>query len=528
MSKMKIAKKEFFLFLVFLAALIILPSLSRAAPPEAIQSVAEKLDRWEVEEAWGEVKGLLSREPKDAGVLELASQVAFHRGDYQEALSLIRDAVRLKEDDGKIRGLALFMEGAAAVITPLKRFESPHFIIALDEKQDGILVDYIVDGLEKTYRLMAQRYGFESKEKIRAEIFPDARAFYFASTLSVRDIEVTGAVGVTQFNKLMVLSPRALVYGYRWLDSLSHEYLHYLIMKVTGNKAPIWFHEGLAKYEETRWRSGPSYLSPLYQTLLTKALSEGKLIGFEKMEPSLVKLETPEEVQLAYAQAASAIDFIVSRAGPEGLNEIMRRMAASGSKGAAGPLRETLRWSFPEFEEKWRNFLSSKGLREAENLRVRPFRVKEGKATEEYLDMEEIKSMVARNRAHLGDLLKERGRMGAAVLEYRRALAETRDPVPILNRLGAVLISLNRDEEALDLLKRAEKLAPDHPTVYHHLGKAYLHLKNFTAAEGAFQNGIQINPFDPETHQGLAVAYERLGDQAAALKEKEIAGRLIR
>ena len=115
---------------------------------------------------------------------------------------------------------------------------------------------------------MARRYGFQAKEKVRVEIFPDTRAFFYASTLSARDIEVSGAVGVTQFNKLMLLSPRALVYGYRWLDSISHEYMHYLIVKLTANKAPIWFHEGLAKYEETRWRSGPSYLSPLYQNLL--------------------------------------------------------------------------------------------------------------------------------------------------------------------------------------------------------------------------------------------------------------------
>jgi hypothetical protein len=155
---------------------------------------------------------------------------------------------------------------------------------------------------------VAKQNGFQTKEKIRVEIFPDTKAFYFASSLSARDIEVAGAVGLTNFNKLMVLSPRALVYGYRWLDAISHEYMHYLIVKLTSNKAPIWFHEGLAKYEETRWRNGPSYLSLLYQTLLARALAERKLIGFDRMEPSLLRLETPEEVQLAYAQAASAIE----------------------------------------------------------------------------------------------------------------------------------------------------------------------------------------------------------------------------
>ena len=83
------------------------------------------------------------------------------------------------------------------------------------------------------------------------------------------------------------------------------------------------------------WRSGPSYLSPLYQTLLARALADGRLIRFERMEPSLIKLETPEDVQLAYAQAASAIEFIIAKAGHDGLREIMRRMAASGTKGAS-------------------------------------------------------------------------------------------------------------------------------------------------------------------------------------------------
>lgn len=374
---------------------------------------------------------------------------------------------------------------------------------------------------------MAQRYGFESGEKIRVEVFPDTRAFYLASTLSARDIEVAGAVGVTQFNKLMVVSPRALVHGYRWLDALSHEYLHFLIMKLTGNKAPIWFHEGLAKYEETRWRNGPSYLSTGYQNLLASALAGGKLIRFEKMEPSLVKLETPEEVQLAYAQAASAIEFIESRT-PGGVKEIMKHMADSASKGAAEPIRDVLGLSFPEFEESCRKFLASKELKETEGARVRSLKVKEGKVNEEYLDMEEIKSLVARNRAHLGELLEERGRSAAAVLEYRRALADARDSVPILNRLAASLIHLNREGEALELLLRAKGLYSDHPTIYHNLGKTYLGLKDFKAAREAFQESIQINPFNPETHQGLAIAHDTLGDPGAAGKEKEIAQKLSR
>jgi len=163
--------------------------------------------------------------------------------------------------------------------------KTPHFVILFDEKQDGILLSYLTGALEKTFQVMADQYGFRPKEKVRVELFPDARAFYLASTLSVRDIEVTGAVGLTKFNKLQFLSPRALVYGYRWLDAISHEYMHYLIVKLTANKAPIWFHEGLAKYEETRWRNGPSYLSPLYQSLLAEAQAKGSSSASRRWNP---------------------------------------------------------------------------------------------------------------------------------------------------------------------------------------------------------------------------------------------------
>ena len=474
------------------------------------------------------MKGLLDKDPKDIDLLELASLTAFYRGDYQEAQRLMKSALSLGGEDERKKGFALFFEETIGVVAPFKKYESPHFLIFLDEKQDAILADYLMDTLEKTYKIMAEKYGFKPKERIRIEVFPDAKAFSFASTLSARDIEVTGAVGLAKFNKLMVLSPRALVYGYRWLDAISHEFMHYLIVRMTANKAPIWFHEGLAKYEEARWRNGSSYLSPVHQTLLARGLTDGKLITFARMEPSLIKLETPEDVQMAYAQAALAIDFIISKVGHEGLEKVIKRMAASRERGAGEAIQEILGLRFDAFENQWKEYLASKGLKEVSGVHVRRYKIKEGRADEERLDMSEIKSMISRNRAHLGDLLTERGRMEAAVLEYRRALADANDSVPIMNRLSNVLISLGKDGEALEMLKRAQELSPDHPSIYTHMGKIYLKFKDYRRAEEAFQASLQISPFNPEIHFGLATALEMLGDKTAGQKEREIGERLRR
>jgi tetratricopeptide (TPR) repeat protein len=95
-----------------------------------------------------------------------------------------------------------------------------------------------------------------------------------------------------------------------------------------------------------------------------------------------------------------------------------------------------------------------------------------------------------------------------------------------MNRLSSALIDLGRDEEALEFLKRAKDISPDHPSIYTHLGGAYLKLKDFERAKEAFEDSIQINPFNPEAHLGMANTCEMMGDQSGATKEREIAKRL--
>ena len=160
-------------------------------------------------------------------------------------------------------------------------------------------------------------------------------------------------------------------------------------------------------------------------------------------------------------------------------------------------------------------------------MTLRRYKIKEGKFDEERMDMGEIKSLVAKNKAHLGDLLKERGRMEAAVLEYRRALNEAGDSVPIMNKLSSALMAISRNEEALEILKRAKAISPDHPTIHTALGQTYLKLNDYKQAKESFWTSLEINPFNPEVHLGLATAYEQLGDWTSSLKERGIAKKLI-
>src|SRR5437899_6899078 len=178
--------------------------------------------------------------------------------------------------------------------------ETAHFRSLLDPEKDAALVPYLSEVLERSYTRLGDIFELLPTEKIRVEVFPTPDLFYPASSLSARDIEVSGAIGICKFNKIMLLSPRNLAHGYRWTDSLSHEYIHYIVVHLSDNHAPIWLHEGMAKFFESAWRLPPGTgLDRRSESLLAHALKHNCFVGFINFDPSLVKIVTNYQVQLA-------------------------------------------------------------------------------------------------------------------------------------------------------------------------------------------------------------------------------------
>ena len=518
-----------FLSAVFLCLALAVPAA--AAETEPFKAGEELLDAWRTRDAEELAARALKENAKSAPALDFDARVKFYQGRYGEALAQLDRALAIESTDQRRQALKLFTQLTIDVHKNLRRHESAHFVLFVDEKRDGILAAHALDTLEKTYQAVGAELGYFPKEKVRVEIAPDAPSFNAISTLSLRDIEETGAVGICKFNKLMIISPRALSFGYRWLDSLSHEYLHYAIVGLTNNQAPIWLHEGMARFYETRWRkpappadAAEDYLTPANQTLLVRALAKNQFVGFQKMEPSLIHLESPEQVQLAYAEAASAIDFINQSKGRSGIRELL---AALNHRPTPEAIAKIYGLSFEAFEGKWKDFLKAKGLKEIEGSRVRRLRVKKDqREDEEIVELREIQSAVARNRTHLADQLLARGRSAAAVNEYRRALDVSPNSPVILNKLGRVMIGLNRADEAVPLLKKALDVDPDNVNAFVQLGRAYHATKSFKESRAVLEEAIQINPYNPLIYRLLGDAYAALGEHEKARLTKATLDRL--
>jgi tetratricopeptide (TPR) repeat protein len=486
------------------------------------------LDRWQPEAArqWAEKR--LASEPQHPGWRFLLSEALFDLGHYADALETLDSLLKVAPHP-RIQAYREFVAQTIQSTATLQPIETAHFRVFLDPEQDAALAPYITDVLEQSYQRLGDVFGFTPPEKMRVEIFPTTATFYPASSLSTRDIEVSGAIGICKFNKIMLLSPRNLARGYRWTDALSHEYIHYIVVQLSHNRAPIWLHEGIAKYFESAWRLPQvAWLDRRSESLLAHALKHNSFVGFKNMDPSLVKLDTTYQVQLAYAEASSAIDFIVQQRGTAGLVQVLHELRQTKDGGAAEAVARVMSLTFDAFQEHWRQFLAAKQLQEHQGVHLPRFELKqEGKMPTDELQ-QELQSSTARMRARLGDRLRQTGRVPAAAMEYRRALEQDPYSPYLLNKLAVALMAQGEWLQALPHLQRALQLSSDDGGTYTNLGRLYIALQDYEQARAALSEAVQINPFDPAVHLHLAESYRQLDQSDKAQQEQQLFEKLQR
>ena len=86
-----------------------------------------------------------------------------------------------------------------------------------------------IDTLKAATEALEKELGVRMVSPVRLEIYPDADSLARVSTLSVQAIRTTGTIALCKWGRLMIASPRALMHGYPWLDTVAHEYVHLLL-----------------------------------------------------------------------------------------------------------------------------------------------------------------------------------------------------------------------------------------------------------------------------------------------------------
>ena len=125
--------------------------------------------------------------------------------------------------------------------------------------------------------------------------------------------------------------------------------------------------------------------------------------------------------------------------------------------------------------------------------------------------------------AHLGELLRARGRLNAALKEYRKAEKKGGDGhLVVQNRIATILLEMKKPLDIPSTLDRVLLYYPTFLTSYLNLGKAYIALQEPLRAIEAFEQAIGINPFHPLPHKLLVHLYSTTGQTALDNRERRI------
>jgi tetratricopeptide (TPR) repeat protein len=522
-----IVMKKIFIALVFVLTIHTLFKLQAVAQDEKFLDVIDEitygeecLQTWRVEEASIVANKLLLVDPGNPYIRFFAGEVRFYEGKYEESLSFLKEALKEPDIAQKGQEFCEFVDKIFQTAGKFKETGTEHFLFRYTEDKDAILADYALGALEKAYSAVGNDLHYFPKERILVEVFPDAESFCTISTLTKEEIETSGTVAICLFNRVIITSPRLLPRGYQWLDTLNHEYVHYLIMKKTYNRVPVWLHEGIAKYEENRWLGNAIPRLPVsLESLLAEAIEKNYFITFEQMHPSLAKLKRREDTALAFAEVFTVIEYLFNRGGYNLLASVLDGIR--DGKSTEDAISSSTGVSFAEFEKHWLEDLKQKKYRRIHGIQVLPTRLKESSTiVDDVESVAEIEVKEARKYATLGDLLRHEGLHGAAIVEYEKAFRKANNISPqIQNKLAMAYIMDTQYASADEVLKVALEYYPEYVTTYISLGELYIRKGEYNAAIEILSQANRINPFNPIIHKNLAELYDKLGKKEDAETE---------
>ena len=502
------------------------PAGDSVASDATPQAVAELLDQLQVEEAIA----LLEQVPPDrAGRALVAAALAFHRGDYERATELLPAPGRSPKGlERRLGWLHARLPGARSANRGMVEETTEHFVYRYQPGPDAVLAEYAGPALEGQREAMKALQGEAPELPIVVEFFPDQASFVQASGLPREWVETTGTVAICKWDRILVLSPRNMAWGYPWKDTLAHEYVHLALARASKDRAPVWFHEGSAKLLESAWRDPQrrDFIGPWAESLLALALREDALISFDAMHPSMAALPSSEAAALAFAQVAWAVQYVFEEAGEAGYREIVEETARNGDVLAA--VSQVLGQPAGAFEASVHGFLKQQNFKVRANIAGIDLDLEEGAASRDDPEGQSLDPVLKEHRAmqdhaRIGDLLRLRGRLDAAIIEYQRAerLGPFHSP-SLANKQARALRGLGRLGQARQVLEASVALYPEFtPTV--------ALLAEIAAAEGDTGRAVQmgeravgLNPFDPNIHLLLQQAYARGGRQQESKRERRV------
>lgn len=471
--------------------------------PATLDAVTDAISELRLNDA----EALLAQlDPNRPAALFEQARLCFHRGQYAEAVATADRALLTAKGHERTRmesGRALF----ASTLEVTKDFEHKtsadgRYVVSYPKGKDALIAGYALTVLQLADAALTKLLGVSLDPPLRLEVYASPQDLARVSSLTVEQIETTGTVALSKWNRLMITSPKALVRGYPWADTITHELVHMVLSRASGDRAPVWLQEGTAKLFERSWRTHDTdlVLDSGARALLADRNGKGTLLTFEQMHPSIAMLPSEDDAALAFAQVSTFMQRYVAEHGAGALRDTLARI--KGGADAKVALAGAAETTFAKLEAAWKTALPRSA--QGEDQRLLGMRFKQGDGPTD--DSKDVVLDKARRHLRIGDLLWDRGRTTAAAREYEKAYHEdTLDPI-VAARWARTALQIGQTQAVVEALEPQVQRHPGYAPSHALLGRAQLLLGDLGAAREALREAIWINPFDPDPHCDLVRA----------------------
>jgi hypothetical protein len=213
-----------------------------------------------------------------------------------------------------------------------RKYESRHFTVRFEGREDPALVWALLERLESAYRAVGRQLGAFPGSRVPVMLYTDGE---FPAHASVPH----WAQGLFDGQIRLAVSWAAL--HKESLDkTLRHEYAHALVHARTGGNVPTWLSEGLAIAFENRGTDDA-------REVMGKA---GHLIPLHELHGSFLTLP-PTQVPLAYAESEAAVSYLLARHGEAAVRTLLMRLGEA--KDFATAIQDVTGGTYAEFQSAW-------------------------------------------------------------------------------------------------------------------------------------------------------------------------------
>ncbi len=395
-------------------------------------------------------------------------------------------------------------------------------LLRLSKKEAPVIEPYVLDIVNRTIATYTKRYGFELKEPVVVELYPQHDDF----AVRTSGLPGIGLLGVT-FGYLVAMdSPaRHADSDFHWGTTLWHEMAHVFTLEATHHLVPRWFSEGVSVYEE--WTTGPLHGRHIPPQVF-KAIGEGKFLPIADLDRGFIRPTYEQQVIVSYMQAGLTCEYISGRFGQAGLKAMLDQFGAG--KTTAQAVEAALKITPAEFDKDfkvyvdqqlgtvvanfvaWQHAVAETG----EAVRAKDWRVvaaRSAEAIELFPDfVDQGSAYIAKARAHKE--LKETALMTSTLLEYRKRGGY--DPDTLLS-LAKSLTDANRRDDSIGVLQDVLMVAPLRAEVHSQLGDQLLAAGRAADAVTEFKALVAMAPQDmADAHYRLAKAYLAAADKPSS------------